>query len=250
MNAARGIWNVDVARRLVYAKGHFELAVSFRSASRCVALVGPSGAGKSQTLRIIAGLARPDRGRVEIAGRVHVDTSLGIDTPAQARALGFVFQDYALFPHLSVRQNVAFGLRHGMRNPPRGVAHAAVDRWIDAFGLRGVAWHLPSELSGGQRQRVALARALVTHPRALLLDEPFASLDRNLRERLRDELDRLRSELDIPLLLITHDEDDVARLADDVVHLDHGRVVRAASGEVVVDDCSQAERQIGEDVHA
>ncbi|MGH8801835.1 MAG: sulfate/molybdate ABC transporter ATP-binding protein [Casimicrobiaceae bacterium] len=250
MSASQSVWNVDVTRRLAHAKGHFDLSVSFRSDARCVALIGPSGAGKTQTLRIIAGLARPDRGRVEIANRVYVDTTLGIDVAPQARSLGFLFQDYALFPHLTVRQNVAFGLHRGLRNPSHGIVDTTVDHWIDAFGLRAVVWNLPGELSGGQRQRVALARALVTHPRALLLDEPFASLDRGLRDRLRDELDRLQRDLDLPLLLITHDHDDVARLADDVVHLEHGCVVRAASGEVVVNDRSQSQREVREDVHA
>lgn len=250
MTGSQPVWRIDVARRLAHAKGHFDLAVSFESGARCVALIGPSGAGKSQTLRLIAGLARPDRGRIEIAQRLYADTARRIHVAPQDRHLGFVFQDYALFPHLTVRQNIAFGMRRGLRNPPRGSVEVAVEQWIDTFDLRRVAWHLPTELSGGQRQRVALARALVTRPRALLLDEPFASLDRGLRERLRDELDELRRELDIPVLLITHDEGDVARLADDVVHLDHGRVCTAQLPEVIVDDLAEAERQVRQDMYA
>ena len=133
--------------------------------------------------------------------------------------------DYALFPHLTVRQNVAFPLLRGWRNPGRDAAQADVDHWLASFGLEPVAHHYPEQLSGGQRQRAALARALVTKPAALLLDEPFAALDSRLRARLRDELADLQSALAVPMLLITHDDEDVRVLAQDVVHLEQGRVV-------------------------
>jgi molybdate transport system ATP-binding protein len=139
-----------------------------------------------------------------------------------------VFQDYALFPHLTVRQNIASGLRRGWLNPARSFTDAAVERWIAAFHLEPIAGHYPHQLSGGQRQRTALARALVINPTALLLDEPFAALDKALRQRLRQELKELQEQLRIPLLLITHDDEDLRLLANDVVHLQGGRVVAAA----------------------
>src|SRR5262249_50755445 len=146
---------------------------------------------------------------------------------AQDRRLAYVFQDYALFPHLTVRQNIAFGLRRGWLNPARSFSDAAVERWIGAFHLEPVARHYPHQLSGWQRQRTAFAGALVNDPTALLLDEPFAALDKALRERLRQELKELQEQLRIPLLLITHDDEDLRVLAHDVVHLQAGRVVAA-----------------------
>jgi len=135
-----------------------------------------------------------------------------------------VFQDYALFPHLNVLQNVAFGLQRGWRNAAREVRHDEVQRWMRAFELGPLSHHYPEQLSGGQRQRTALARALVARPRALLLDEPFAALDPDLRARLRDELADLQAELGIPLVLITHDERDVRRFGDEVIEIAAGRV--------------------------
>src|SRR5690606_38005675 len=153
-----------------------------------------------------------------------------IRTTPQQRHLAYMFQDYALFPHLTVRQNVAFAMLRGWRNPARRIAHEAVDRWIERFHLEAIAGHYPHQISGGQRQRTALARALVSQPTALLLDEPFAALDKDLREHLRDELKALQIQLGLPMLLITHDDDDVAHLAEEVVHLAAGRVVRSARG--------------------
>jgi molybdate transport system ATP-binding protein len=137
-----------------------------------------------------------------------------------------VFQDYALFPHLTVLQNIAFGLHRGWLNARRHEEHEVVRRWLKTFELESVALQYPEQLSGGQRQRTALARALVAEPRALLLDEPFAALDPALRARLRDELADLQAELGIPMLLISHDEADLARLGDDVLEMRDGQVVR------------------------
>jgi molybdate transport system ATP-binding protein len=216
-------WDLSL-KQLRTGVGPFTLEVGFRSAAQRLVLYGPSGAGKTQTLRMIAGITPPDSGWVRVAGRTLFDAAAGLNLSPQQRQVGYVFQDYALFPHLTVRQNIAFALRRGWRNPLRQEPLPEADRWIEQFGLQEVAAQLPHQISGGQRQRTALARALVTRPTALLLDEPFAALDKALRHRLREELLELQTSLQLPLLLITHDEDDVDRLAQEVVQLDAGRV--------------------------
>nr|WP_217704088.1 ATP-binding cassette domain-containing protein [Schlegelella koreensis] len=211
--------------------GRFELDVAFASAAPRLVLFGPSGAGKSVTLRAIAGLMRPDAGRVRVGAATLFDAAAGIDVAVERRGFGYVFQEYGLFPHLTVRQNVAFGLRRGWRNPPRHLKEPSVERALAALELDGLGDRLPDELSGGQRQRTAVARALAPEPRALLLDEPFAALDSGLRARLRAELVGLLGRLDLPMLLITHDEGDVAAFADSVIPIEAGRVVeRHAAG--------------------
>lgn len=228
------IWEVAIRRSLRHGASRFELDVTFASPRSRVVLFGPSGAGKTQTLRIVSGTAPADAGRVAVAGRVLQDSAVGIRLTPQARALGYVYQDYALFPHLTVLQNVAFARRSGWRNPRRDDSDPEVERWLSAFELEPVAGHFPHQISGGQRQRTALARALVTRPTALLLDEPFAALDKQLRAHLRAELAELQAQIGLPMLLITHDDDDVRALADDVVRLAHGRVVGATEPGISV----------------
>ncbi|MDR7094894.1 ABC transporter ATP-binding protein [Hydrogenophaga laconesensis] len=225
---AHPVWDVSLRKTLRQGQSSFLVDVAFRSQARRVVLFGPSGAGKTQTLRMIAGIAAPDQARIAVAGRVLCDTGNGngIRIKPQERHLAYMFQDYALFPHLTVRQNVAFALRRGLLNPGKDVASDTVDRWISTFGLHAIAQHYPHQISGGQRQRTALARALVSEPAALLLDEPFAALDKGLRQRLRDELKALQTELRLPMLVITHDDDDVGSLAEEVICLEAGRVVR------------------------
>lgn len=217
------IWDIALRKRFEARKQHFELDVQFQSDARRLVLFGPSGAGKSLTLKMIAGLETPTEGYVRLHGEALFDRQGGIDLSPQRRALAYVFQDYALFPHLTVVQNIAFGLHQGLTNPRRNLRHEGVSRWLQAFRLESVANQYPDQLSGGQRQRTALARGLVVEPRALLLDEPFAALDRPLRKHLRQELIELLAQMDIPLILITHDEEDVAALADAVVCIENGR---------------------------
>jgi molybdate transport system ATP-binding protein len=216
--------DMDISATLSAGKRRFELRVQCTSDSARIVIYGPSGAGKSLTLKAIAGLVTPDSGHIRVNGRTLFDAAAGINLPPQARNMAYLFQDYALFPHLTVRQNVAFGLRRGWRNPSRDADADAAQRWIDAFGLGELAQHYPDQLSGGQRQRTALARALVVEPDAVLLDEPFAALDPYLRGQMRAELDTLQRRLAVPMILITHDPEDARLLGEHVLQLREGRV--------------------------
>jgi sulfate/thiosulfate transport system ATP-binding protein len=180
------------------------------------ALLGPSGSGKSTLLRVIAGLEAPDAGSVLIGGR---DATA---VPPQKRGIGFVFQHYAAFKHMTVRENVAFGLR--VRKRPKAEVAARVDELLRIVGLDGYQARFPSQLSGGQRQRMALARALAVEPEVLLLDEPFGALDANVRAELREWLRRLHDEVHVTTVLVTHDQEEAMEVADRIVVLNHGRV--------------------------
>jgi len=215
---------VDIDKTLRSGKREFRLRARFEVHSKRLVIYGASGAGKSQLLKAMAGLMRPDSGRIELAGRTLFDSTAGIDLPAQQRRVGYLFQDYALFPHLNVRQNIAFGLQRGLWNPSPKADSEALRYWLQAFELDAVAHQTPDQLSGGQRQRVALARALIAEPSALLLDEPFAALDPSLRVRMRAELDALQRRLDIPMLLITHDPDDASTFGGQVLTMADGAV--------------------------
>ncbi|AXF17847.1 ATP-binding cassette domain-containing protein [Paraburkholderia caledonica] len=215
---------VDIQKTFVSAERRFTLDVAFTATTQRVVLFGPSGTGKSLTLQAIAGLLRPDEGKITLHGNALFDSKLNVDLKPQARKVAYLFQDYALFPHLNVRQNIGFGLQRGWFNPRARSSHAQIDYWLDALELRGVAGNFPAQLSGGQKQRVALARALVAQPQLLLLDEPFSALDSTLRQRMRLELSDLQTRLDIPMVLITHDPDDVAAFGDQVVQISDGRV--------------------------
>lgn len=217
-----------VQKTLSSAARMFSLDIAVRSDSRRVVLYGPSGAGKSLTLRAIAGLMTPDRGRIVLGGRTLFDHAERINLSTQERRVGYLFQDYALFNYLTVAQNIAFGLKRGWFNPPRRGHDARVQQWIETFELEAVAANYPSQISGGQRQRVALARALIAEPSMLLLDEPFAALDPALRTRMRSELAALQQRLDVPMLMITHDPADVETFGDHVFELRDGRVVADA----------------------
>jgi molybdate transport system ATP-binding protein len=218
---------LDIALQLALADGRrrFELDVAFATDAPFVALYGASGAGKSLTLQAIAGLLPAARGHVRVGGRSLLDSAAGIDVPAPARGVGYLFQHYALFPHLSVRDNVAFSLR-SWRSRVGEEDQRRVDELLTSFGLEALAASRPATLSGGQQQRVALARALASRPQLLLLDEPFAALNPLLRRRLRQALKRVREQAGIPAIMITHDIDDVLELADAAVLIDAGRVAR------------------------
>lgn len=217
-------FDIDIRKTLRSGKRTFHLDVQLRSHHQRIVIMGPSGSGKSQTLKALAGLMTPDSGHIGLGDIRFFDARAGIDLTPQARNIAYLFQDYALFPHLNVRQNVGFGLARGWLNPPTRVQHAVVDYWLEAFHLMAVAHQFPDELSGGQRQRAALARALVTRPRALLLDEPFAALDLTLRIKMRDELDELQRQLQVPMILITHDPEDARVFGDQVLQLHEGAV--------------------------
>lgn len=217
---------VDI-RKTLRAKGRsFTLAARFDSGDDFVVLFGPSGSGKSVTLQSLAGLLRPDAGRIVVGGRAVFDSERGIDLPIRKRGVGYLFQDYALFPHLSVMDNVGFALRRPFEWRLSRAAQARAREVLNVFELDGCAQAMPRELSGGQRQRVALARALVTRPSVLLLDEPFAALNPLLRARMRAELKRVQDHFKVPVILITHDQDDVETFGDTLVVFDQGRIER------------------------
>ncbi len=194
-------------------------------AGECLALVGPSGAGKSSLLRVAAGLHRPERGRVRCARTTWLDTTAGIDVAPERRRVGFLFQDYALFGHLSAWRNVAYGMATGSRAQQRGRAHELLDR----FGLAARAEARPATLSGGERQRVALARALARQPEVLLLDEPLSALDASTRARAARELAAVIAAAGVPVLMVTHDFGEAALLAERIAVLDRGAVVQTGS---------------------
>jgi len=213
-----------VSARVSGGGAGFHLDAHFRADTRRIALFGPSGSGKSLTLMALAGLLRPDTGRIKVRGRVFLDTAAKVDVPARKRNVGLVFQDYALFPHLTVRQNVSFGLKPFLA--PLGPAgRARVDELLELCGLSALADRRPSQISGGQRQRTALARALAPEPDLLLLDEPFTALDQPLRERMRAELSRILERFDMPMVMVSHDLEDVEHFAQTLVAFGRGRVL-------------------------
>lgn len=210
----------------------FDLDVSWSIGNELGVLFGYSGSGKSLSLRMIAGLVKPDGGRVRLNGDVMFDSAAGTWMPPQQRRLGFVFQDLALFPHMNVLRNITYGLK----DLDRDERHERGLEFMRLFHLEGLEKRHPREISGGQRQRVALARALAPRPQALLLDEPFSALDLPLKTELWRLIAEVRENLAIPLLVVTHDPIDARTLADHLIVYRGGRVLRADTPAEVLRD--------------
>lgn len=218
-----------VRKRLHTAEGEMDLAADLElGEGEFAALFGRSGSGKTTVLRMLAGLTRPDEGRIEAGGETWFDSARGIDLPPQRRRAGMVFQDYALFPHLTVRDNLRFAL------PGRDQeGNRRVEEILEAFHLGAMGDRRPGTLSGGQKQRVALARALVVRPQALLLDEPLSALDLEMRLKLQDEIAAVQQRFGVSTLLVSHDVAEIFRLTRRVLCLEKGRIVRSGSPEAV-----------------
>ncbi len=208
-----------------YRAGSFTLEAAFSAGPGVTALFGRSGAGKSTVLGLIAGLARPAEGRIAVGARVLFDSAAGIDLPAHRRRVGYVFQDSRLLPHLSVRQNLLYG-RFFSRSP-RGGVRLSLAQVVELLGVEHLLARRPASLSGGERQRVAIGRALLAEPELLLLDEPLASLDAPRKAEILYYIERLRDEVRIPIVYVSHSIEEVVRLADTVVLLSDGRVVES-----------------------
>lgn len=209
--------------------GELDLEVEFcRDAPGVTALFGPSGAGKTSVVGMLAGLTRPDAGRVELDGRALYDSATGVNLPPEKRRVGYVFQEGRLFPHLSVRAN----LRYGQRLTPPGQAWADFEQVVEMLGLEPLLRRRPGRLSGGEKQRVAIGRALLASPRLLLLDEPLASLDAQRKDEVLHYLGRLRGRMAIPVIYVSHQPEEIVALADAVVHIQAGRVTARDSLEL------------------
>jgi molybdate transport system ATP-binding protein len=212
---------VRIRKRFSDSQASFDLNVHFRVQAGFTILFGPSGAGKTTILDCVAGFTDPDDGRISVRGDVLYEASSHRSVPAWKRRIGYVMQDLALFPHLTTEQNVAYGL-HGLPAIERTRCSRAI---LNAFQIEHVRSRPPSQISGGERQRVALARALVTEPRALLLDEPLAALDRPTKSHILDDLREWNRAHRVPILYVTHIDEEVFALGDQVIILDKGKIV-------------------------
>ncbi|MCQ2510474.1 MAG: ATP-binding cassette domain-containing protein [Lachnospiraceae bacterium] len=206
--------------------GNFHLNFAYSGEKAVIGILGASGCGKSMTLKSIAGIETPDRGQIELEGRTLFNSKKRINLKPQDRSVGYLFQNYALFPTMTVEQNIMAGLK-GDKQEKRRIAGEMMER----FGLEKLAGQLPSELSGGQQQRTALARILVTEPQTLLLDEPFSALDGSMKERLRLEMGELLHSYDGVSFLVTHDRDEAYQLCDQLLLMDQGKLIEAGSKE-------------------
>jgi molybdate transport system ATP-binding protein len=220
------VLKVQLTRKL---KG-FNLDVDFSINHEILAVLGPSGSGKTMTLQCIAGLIRPDTGYIELNGRVLFDSQKGINLSPQMRKVGFVFQNYALFPHLNVKQNIAYGIH----NLPRNEISQKVDRLLETMHIQKLGNRYPKQLSSGQQQRVAIARSLVTEPELLLLDEPFSALDTVRKEQLELELVSLQQTYKGNMLFVTHDLAQGYKIGSRMAIFDSGRIIQLDSKEQVI----------------
>jgi molybdate transport system ATP-binding protein len=223
---------VDVAKRL----GEFSIAAKFETAGGATALFGPSGSGKTSIVNMIAGLVRPDRGRITLDGDVLFDSAARLDVPPHRRRVGYVFQEGRLFPHLTVAQNLDYG--RWMSGLSRDVAER--DRIVGLLDIGHLLPRRPGHLSGGERQRVAFGRALLMRPRLLLLDEPLASLDRARKLEILPYLARLRDEAKVPMVYVSHQAGEILRLASQVVRIEDGRVLAVGGVDLLDADPERA----------
>lgn len=211
---------INITKRLDTSEGsinaHFDLSIHD---GEFLTLFGPSGAGKTTLMRMIAGLESPECGVIEVDGEVWFDSTRKINLPPQRRSIGFVFQDYALFPSMSVRENLLFAAENAQQR-------SNIDELIELIELSQLSERLPATLSGGQKQRVALARALVRHPKILLLDEPLSALDPSMRTKLQDELSLIHSRLGVTTLLVSHDIAETVKLSDRLAQVESGHIKR------------------------
>lgn len=207
--------SVDIEKKL----GSFHLRVAFEAENETMALLGASGCGKSVTLKCIAGIMTPDRGRIVLDGETLFDSERRVNLPPQRRCVGYLFQQYALFPNMTVQQNILCGIRTGSRAENQRAAAEQLRR----FRLDGLEKRYPSQLSGGQAQRVALARILASQPRAILLDEPFSALDAKIRQQMREELKKIQSDLGITVVFVTHDQEEAMSLSHRIVVMNKGK---------------------------
>lgn len=215
---------VDVDKQL----GAFFLSAKFEIAHGAGALFGSSGSGKTTVVNMVAGLLRPDRGRIEIDGDVLFDSEAGIDQPPHRRGIGYIFQEGRLFPHMNVRANLDYGRWMSGRKRDK----AAFERVVELLGIAHLLARRPGGLSGGERQRIAIGRALLMQPRLLLLDEPLASLDSDRKAEIFPYLERLRDEAGVPMIYVSHSPEEIRRIATVVVLLDNGRVARIGGTEI------------------
>jgi len=209
--------------------GGFTLRTDFFCGEEALAILGPSGSGKSMTLRCIAGLEKPDRGRIVLNGRTLFDSEKRVNVPARQRGIGLLFQNYALFPHLNVTQNITFG----MKAQAAAAREARAKQQIADMHLEGLEERLPRELSGGEQQRVALARALAIEPQALLLDEPLSALDTYLRSKVEQQVIAAMVQLRRPALYVTHNMEEAYRLGANILVLSNGKVEASGSREQI-----------------
>ena len=201
----------------------FDLEISVEVGPGFTVLTGPSGAGKTSLLRLISGIIKPDRGRIEMDSQVFFDAEQAIDLPIRERHIGFVFQDYALFPHMNATQNVSYGIKTGSHSERQDKAN----EMLGLFHVEHIAARMPREMSGGEQQRVALARALASEPRIALLDEPLSAVDVETRGKLLDEIENAQERTKVPFIYVTHNEAEAARLGRQRITMRNGRVVAA-----------------------
>ena len=208
---------VDIKKKL----GSFELETKFEAENGVTCLLGPSGCGKSMTLKCIAGIEKPDEGRIELDGTVLFDSKKGINLPPQKRRVGYMFQNYALFPNMTVRQNILCGMRH---IKDKAEKEARLNKYVSMFRLEGLENHRPAQLSGGQAQRTALARIMVSDPKLLLLDEPFSALDAHLRDKLMIEMRDVLARFGREVIMVTHSRDEAYHMCGKIAVMESGKI--------------------------